>query len=57
MRLLLTTDFYHPFIGGAERQMQLLAESIKQYLHVLYDRVALGLFVEGVFDRGLDFVL
>ena len=30
MRLLLTTDFYHPFIGGAERQMQLLAEELAE---------------------------
>ena len=35
MRLLLTTDFYHPFIGGAERQMQLLAEELARRGHAV----------------------
>ncbi len=33
MRLILATDFYHPFIGGAERQMQLLAEELLRRGH------------------------
>ncbi len=28
MRVLLTSDFYHPFIGGAERQVGLLASAL-----------------------------
>jgi glycosyltransferase involved in cell wall biosynthesis len=35
VRLLLTTDFYHPFIGGAERQMQLLAEELGRRGHAV----------------------
>src|SRR5689334_16761109 len=27
-RVLLTTDFFHPTIGGAERQVQLLASAL-----------------------------
>ena len=33
MRLLLTTDFYHPVTGGAERQTQLLAEELARRGH------------------------
>ena len=28
MNILLASDFYHPFIGGAERQVQLLAQAL-----------------------------
>jgi len=33
MRLLLTSDFYHPVTGGAERQTQLLAEELARRGH------------------------
>lgn len=33
MRLLLTSDFYHPVTGGAERQTQLLAEELGRRGH------------------------
>ena len=33
MRLLLTSDFFHPIIGGAERQVGLLAEALAGHGH------------------------
>src|SRR3954449_6600646 len=33
MRILLTSDFYPPFIGGAERQVQLLAAALSSRGH------------------------
>lgn len=33
MRILLASDFYHPFIGGAERQTQVLGEELARRGH------------------------
>jgi glycosyltransferase involved in cell wall biosynthesis len=33
MRVVLASDFYHPFIGGAERQMRLLAAALARRGH------------------------
>ncbi|CAN5556412.1 glycosyltransferase family 4 protein [soil metagenome] len=35
MRILLATDFYPPFIGGAERQVQLLAQNLARRGHAV----------------------
>lgn len=35
LRVLLTTDFYHPHIGGAERQVRLLAAALAQRGHAV----------------------
>ena len=35
MRVLLASDFYPPFIGGAERQVQLLAAALSNRGHAV----------------------
>src|SRR5689334_19084647 len=35
MNILLTSDFYPPFIGGAERQVQLLAAALSERGHTV----------------------